>query len=129
MPSTSKNPEIENGAWFAEFELIKPIDIKYELKDINNYQTIVLEGESESSSGSKGYRQLESYLESGYFNFGMLVCPGRIGDEKYYSNYGYITWDNEGEEYRYFPNEDYSKKDKLNEMISITLKLIKKVSI
>jgi hypothetical protein len=88
---------------------------------------MVLEGESNSNSASKGYRQLESYLESGYFNFGMLVCPGRINDEKYYSKHGYITWDNEGKEYKYFPKENYSQKDKLAEIISITLKLINRL--
>ncbi|GEM_PF-4407306 len=54
----------------------------------------------------------------------MLVCPGRIDDEKYYSEHGHITWDDEGKEYVYFPREDRSQRNKLTEMVSITLKLI-----
>lgn len=115
---------IEHGAWLAEFELQSVFGKCKRKGTVKEEKAIAVEGESASKAASAGHKQLDAYVRTGHFDFGVLVCPGRSGDEKYYPDYGYITWSDEGREISYFPTIHQAQREERNETLSISKKLI-----
>ncbi len=73
---------------------------------------VAVEVEPGSDRASSGRGQARKYAMSGYFKYGMLACPGREDDEKYYPDLGLITWRGDGSILYYEP-EDVDKADRL----------------
>jgi len=85
---------MEFGAISIEFELcgmFKPRkNVKHE--PIDEELAAVVEVKGASHLGGRGHSQLDSYLSSMLFDYGILICPGRIDDPEYYPRHGVVTW-------------------------------------
>ncbi len=93
--------------------------------DIKETYFIAVEVEPSPDRASGGRTQLEKYVDSRYFKYGLLVCPGRAEDEKYYEDVGLLTWDDEGRTYYYEPrNIDYSLNYKKEALAQVSIKLL-----
>lgn len=91
---------------------------------VEEEKAVAVEVEPSKPRASGGHNQLRTYVTTGHFDFGVLVCPSRVGDEKSISEQGYITWDDENKEIPYFPEISYRKEDKLNELLMAAKKLV-----
>lgn len=87
------------------------------------FVAIEVEPSSDRASGGRG--QAEKYVMSRYFKYGMLICPGREDDEKYYPDLGLITWREDGSILYYEPkNLDKADHSKADMLARVTKKLL-----
>jgi hypothetical protein len=115
---------IEYGGIIPEFEMLGIFGRCTRRGKVEEEKAVVVEVESSKPRASGGHKQLDAYVSTGHFDFGVLVCPGRADDQKYYPEYGYITWGDENEEISYFPEKSYRKEEKLSELLITAKKLI-----
>ena len=85
---------IEFGAISIEFDLYGIFGHRRNIKRkvIDKELAAVVEVKGASHSGGRGHSQLESYLSSKLFDYGILICPGRLEDQKWYPEHGIVTW-------------------------------------
>jgi len=117
---------INNGGFLAEIELssIFGSSKRQTILQNLNEEILAIEVEPEAKRASGGRKQLENYLASKSFNGGILICPGRIGDEKYYQD-SFITWTREGDPVIYISPPKYH----MTQNISVSLKIAKRMVI
>lgn len=94
---------IERGALLDEIELYGQDGSEGTSPRSFEEEAVAVEVESSSLTASKGHGQLDSYVSTGYFDYGLLICPDRVEDEKYYREYGYISWHKNGRSKLYRP--------------------------
>ena len=122
---------INGGAIITELDL-KPFGqrsiIKSEhsvIPNVNETYFVAIEVEPSSDRASGGRGQARKYAMSGYFKYGMLVCPGREDDEKYYPDLGLITWREDGSMIYYEPKDvDKANRLKADMLTKVTKKLL-----
>ncbi len=118
---------IEYGALLMEFELYGLFGkrkYKAEPRKIDQEISVVVEVKGESRVGSRGHKQLNKYLNSGLFNYGVLICPGRIDDQRYYPDHGVITWDYDGNVITYFPDVNMADLNKVEFLLKSVKRFI-----
>lgn len=100
---------IANGGFLAEIDMLDFVNLnkKKEVSEIPE-EALAIEVEPEAKRASGGRKQIRTYLSPGLFNNGILVCTGRIGDERYYGEHGFMTWDSQGNLITYFSKEDFA---------------------
>ncbi|WP_456451950.1 hypothetical protein [Thermococcus sp.] len=115
---------IKNGAFLAEVELwpIFGRNPKPVIKKISE-EVLAIETEPEARRASGGRKQIETYLNSRSFNNGILICPGREGDEKYYGD-SFITWSREGDPIVRITQPVYPKPENIERALKIMKKFV-----
>jgi len=115
---------IENGGFLAEVELW-PIFGKNSRSVPENIieEVLAVEVEPKARRASGGRKQIKTYLASGSFNNGILICPGREGDEEYYDD-SFITWNKKGEPIVRITPPIYPKPKKFETAIKITKRIL-----
>ena len=91
-------------------------------------ESLAIEVKPEPREGSKGYQQLAEYISTGYFTKGLLACPGRVGDERHYPEYSYLTWDYDGNEHFYEIKVVKSDEANLKDLVTVSKTLINHVT-
>jgi hypothetical protein len=107
---------VERGALLDEVELYGQCENRGAGSEPFLEEAVAVEVESSSSTASKGREQLGSYVSTGYFDYGLLVCPGRVGDERYYPDDGYISWGEDGGSKFYRPSA-FERGNKVDETL------------
>jgi len=115
---------IENGGFLAELELW-PIFGKSSnsIPEKIVEEILAVEVEPDARRASGGRKQIEAYLASRSFNNGILICPGREGDEKYYND-SFITWSKEGNPIVWITPPVYSKPENFERAIEVTKRIL-----
>jgi len=116
---------IEGGALITEINLHDILGrVGFPAEEGGAEEAVAVEVESQKYKASEGRRQLESYLSSGCFDYGLLVAPERVGDEEYYPQYGYITWDEHGKKRFYRGHRVKANPDKKSDLLHVSKRLI-----
>jgi len=115
---------IKNGAFLAELELwpIFGRNPKSAVKKVSE-EVLAIETEPEARRASGGRKQIKTYLNSGSFNNGILICPGREDDKKYYND-SFITWSREGDPIVRITPPVYPKPRNIERILKILKKFV-----